>query len=369
MGCLCIGDFLVCILYIYIYSYKYIYIYTYIYVVRQGGCDYLSVSTYVLLLSRAWDHVGSQDKIRKRAEGLKMKSKSYFIWARIPQRHASNLRNLQGLNPEILESYNGNWPYVRWAGALSKPVDPTHGIPAGCPLAIGMLHLFLLLAMRSTTDQAQETKLRTYADGWTLIAQRLRRKAAYDIVGSFAAATDELRRTGMVVSLTNSVILASGSSAKAVHRQVAGAFGAQVAVHVKDLGVDDTHAATKRVPAQRKKMGDAIASAARIAKLPHGWKSRARLTASLSKNQSKWGMDITGLPGHAAGRLRSAYLRAVSGGNAARRAPEVILALVAPQRFLDPALGLTHQVILSWAKRVAMDHSRGVGCPSLDEGD
>ena len=24
--------------------------------------------------------------------------------------------------------------YVRWAWALSKPIDPTHGIPAGCPL-------------------------------------------------------------------------------------------------------------------------------------------------------------------------------------------------------------------------------------------
>ena len=68
-------------------------------------------------------------------------------------------------------------------------------------------------------------------------------------------------------------------------------------------------------------------------------------------------MDITGLPGHAAARLRSAYLRAVSGGNAARRAPEVILALVAQQGFLDPAPGLARQVTLSWAKRVAMDHS------------
>ena len=78
--------------------------------------------------------------------------------------------------------------YVRWAGALPKPVDPTHGIPAGCPLANGMLHLFLLRATRSTTDQAQETKLRTYADDWELFAQGLRRKAAHDIVGGFERA-------------------------------------------------------------------------------------------------------------------------------------------------------------------------------------
>ena len=82
---------------------------------------------------------------------------------------------------------------------------------------------------------------------------------------------------------------------------------------------------------------------------------RAHLTASLSKNQPKWGMDVTGLPGHVAGRLRGAYVRAVSGGRAARRAPEVILALVAPRAFLDPALGLARQVVLSWAKRVALD--------------
>ena len=167
----------------------------------------------------------------------------------------------------------------------------------------------------------------------------------------------KLRRSGMVVSLTKSLNLASGGSARAVLRQVAGAFGAQDAIHVKDLGVDDTLAATKRTPAQKKRVQDAVASAARIAKLPHGWNGRARLTASLSGNQSKWGVDITGLPGHAAGRLRSAFLRAVSGGKAARRAPEVTLALVAPGGFLDPALGLTRRVILSWAKCVSMEHS------------
>ena len=138
---------------------------------------------------------------------------------------------------------------------------------------------------------------------------------------------------------------------------MAGAFGAQVAIHVKDLGVDDTLAATRKTPAQRKRVHDAAASAARIARLPHGWKGKARLTPSLSGNQSKWGVDVTGLPGYAAGRLRSAYLRAVSRGKTARRAPEVTLALVTPEGFLDPALSHTRQVIPNWAKRVAMDYS------------
>ena len=240
---------------------------------------------------------------------------------------------------------------------MSEPVDPTHGIPAGCPLVNGMLHLFLLRAMKSTEDRAQGARLRTYADDWRLFAQGMRREAARDIVGGFNAATDGLRRSGMVVSLTKSVILASGGSARAVLRQVAGAFGAQVTMHVKDLGVDDTLAATRKTPAQRKRVRDAVASAARAARVPHGWKGRARFTVPLSGSQSKWGAEIIGLPGHAAGRLRSAYFRAVSGGNAARRAPEVTLALVAPGGFLDPALNHARQVIFGWAKRVAMDHS------------
>ena len=217
--------------------------------------------------------------------------------------------------------------------------------------------------MSNTTDQIHETKLRTYADDWRRFTQGLRRKAAHDIVGSFVTASDELRRTGMTV-----FSLASGSSARAVLRQVADAFGTQVAVHVKDLGVDDTLTDTRRVPAQRKRIGNAITSAGRIARLPHGWKSMARLTASLSRNQSRWGVDVTGLPGHAAGHLRSAHVRAISGGNAARRAPEVILALVARRAFLDPALGLTRQVILSWAKRVAMDPPCWSGSPKPGPG-
>ena len=163
--------------------------------------------------------------------------------------------------------------------------------------------------MKSTEDRAQGARLRTYADDWRLFAQGMRRKAAHDILGGFTAATDGFRRSGMVVSLTKSVILASGGSARAVLRQVAGAFGAQEAIRVKDLGVDDTLAATRRTPAQRKRVRDAVDSAARIARLPHGWRGRARLTASLSGSQSKWGAEIIGLPGHAAGRLRSAYLK------------------------------------------------------------
>ena len=87
-----------------------------------------------------------------------------------------------------------------------------------------MLHLYLLRAMRGTAEAAPETKLRTYADDWRLFAQGALRKATRDIVTGFVAAAGELQATGMVVSLTRSVILASGAGARAALRRATGAL-------------------------------------------------------------------------------------------------------------------------------------------------
>eukprot|EP00972_Heterocapsa_arctica_P100300 14791411-Heterocapsa_arctica.AAC.1 len=38
---------------------------------------------------------------------------------------------------------------VRWASATGHAVWPNHGIPAGCPLANGLLHVYLMPAMVS----------------------------------------------------------------------------------------------------------------------------------------------------------------------------------------------------------------------------
>ena len=83
----------------------------------------------MLLSCRAWDHVGSQDKIRKRAEGLKLKSKSYFIWACIPQRHTSNLRKLLDLLPKVLKTYNNNCSYSQISNDIQTALHREHYAP------------------------------------------------------------------------------------------------------------------------------------------------------------------------------------------------------------------------------------------------
>eukprot|EP00972_Heterocapsa_arctica_P003768 560884-Heterocapsa_arctica.AAC.1 len=45
---------------------------------------------------------------------------------------------------------------VKWAGALGTGVNPIHGIPAGCPLANGLLHVYLAPAMDKSQSPAPQ---------------------------------------------------------------------------------------------------------------------------------------------------------------------------------------------------------------------
>ena len=124
--------------------------------------------------------------------------------------HRQGLGALVGL---ATAQYRGD-RFLKWAGAVSQPVAPSHGIPAGCPLANGMLHLHLVGAMRHTERQAEGVHLRTYADDWRLFAAGARREAARALVHGFRVAKDALEDRGMVVSLTKTVLLASGADAR-----------------------------------------------------------------------------------------------------------------------------------------------------------
>ena len=93
----------------------------------------------------------------------------------------------------------------------------------------------------------------------------------------------------------------------------------------------------------------------RSARVPLGWAGRIGLVITLVKALATWGLDVTGMAGHCARRLQHAMVKAVSGGAVPRRAPEVVLALAAPHKFLNPTLGTIRRVVATWAKRVQAD--------------
>ena len=245
--------------------------------------------------------------------------------------------------------------FVRWAGAIAPGVSPTAGIPAGCPLANGLLHLYLLRAMRETQLGAAPATLRTYVDDWRLFVAGAQKQAARDIVRGLREAMRQLEGCGMVVSTSKTVLLASGPETRQRLRLAAGEFRDMVALRVKDLGVDDSLGANHRRAAQAARVEEATRSARRIARLPLGWRGRATMALTLSKAQFSWGLDVTGLTGGTLRRLRRWLVFAVTGGVVARRAPEALLALAAPDAYLEPRLHLAFSVIRGWAKKCALD--------------
>ena len=151
------------------------------------------------------------------------------------------------------------------------------------------------------------------------------------------------------------MLLASGAEDRQALRKQAGELEGMVARAVKDLGVDTTLGAGTVRHTQTGRISKAVEACKRIARLPNGWGTRIIMARSLAEAQHAWGGDVTGYTGQALARLRHWMAHAVTGGATARRAPEVVLAAVAPQGMLDPEFSFLSRVILGWGARVSHD--------------
>eukprot|EP00972_Heterocapsa_arctica_P099837 14727402-Heterocapsa_arctica.AAC.1 len=126
-----------------------------------------------------------------------------------------------------------------------------------------------------------------------------------------------------------------------------------IALEVKDLGADATLGPLRRITVQRKRFGKIESTAKRVAQVPCGWTGRLCLTTSLLKAAAQWGYDITGISAKATSVMRHWLMHAITGGSTARRAPEVVFALVSPTSWVDPELHLTNIVIGGGIKKAA----------------
>ena len=105
---------------------------------------------------------------------------------------------------------------------------------------------------------------------------------------------------------------------------------------VRDLGADCTLGGPRRTKQQRERNTNTAESARRVAQLPTGWSGRATVTAGLCRAQHTWAENITGLSGNAIRTLRHWTVYALTKGSKARKAAEVIFAVISPTTFLDP---------------------------------
>ena len=183
-----------------------------------------------------------------------------------------------------------------------------------------------------------------------------KQRAAKQIVAGLRAAVGALEGSHMVVSRSKTIMLAAGLAQRASLRTEAGALRTMVALVVKDQGVDG---ANRRKAAQkvRVKDADAAQSARRITRVPTGWSGRTAMALALSRSQFLWGSDVSGIKLRKGRTSASGWCLQSQGGNAARKAPEAILALACPDSFLEPKLPVQFAILRGWAKRCAIDPS------------
>ena len=148
---------------------------------------------------------------------------------------------------------------------------------------------------------------------------------------------------------------------KALRREAGPELSHMVVDWVRDLGADCTLGGARRTHQQRERNRSTVDAAQRVAQLPTGWSGRTAVTGGLCKARYTWAANITGLSGNAVRTLRHWTAYALTKGNKARKAAEVIFATLSPNTYLDPGESLTLSVLVVWAKRRVRNRTKYSG--------
>eukprot|EP00971_Amphidinium_carterae_P117313 2323807-Amphidinium_carterae.1 len=116
-------------------------------------------------------------------------------------------------------------------GALSEPVSATSGIPAGCGLAVDLLHAFLQHHLN-----ASELKIsvRKYVD----VLAASGRGCGFELREAFKSVRAVLEAAGMQLNKAKCVVVANTKACRLECRRAWHRMGVQVQFTTRDLGVD-----------------------------------------------------------------------------------------------------------------------------------
>eukprot|EP00971_Amphidinium_carterae_P303923 6039353-Amphidinium_carterae.1 len=118
-------------------------------------------------------------------------------------------------------------------GALSEAVVATSGIPAGCGLAVDLLHAFLQHQLNASH---LKVSVRKYVDDMVLAASG--RGCAFELREAFRSVRTVLTDAGMQLNKAKCVVVANTDACRQECRKAWRGMGVQVAFHTRDLGVD-----------------------------------------------------------------------------------------------------------------------------------
>eukprot|EP00971_Amphidinium_carterae_P337072 6473724-Amphidinium_carterae.1 len=118
-------------------------------------------------------------------------------------------------------------------GALSEPVVATSGIPAGCGLAVDLLHAFL---QHKLDASKLKVAVRKYVDDMVLSASG--KGCAFTLREAFKAVRRVLEDAGMQLNKAKCVVVANTDPCRRECRRAWDRMGVKIEFTTRDLGVD-----------------------------------------------------------------------------------------------------------------------------------
>eukprot|EP00971_Amphidinium_carterae_P166115 3292667-Amphidinium_carterae.4 len=157
-------------------------------------------------------------------------------------------------------------------GAVSEPVQSTHGMPLGCGHAVDLLHVFLIKTLQCAGPKVE---VRKYVDDMVLVAKGTH--FGVHLCQAYRRVHRSLTQANMKVNLKKTVVLCNGAKAKRLGKKVwkTGRLPPLKAT-TRDLGVDTQWAAWR--PVQHKRVMTFKQAMTRVRSLGLPAVSKARMS-------------------------------------------------------------------------------------------
>ena len=245
---------------------------------------------------------------------------------------------------------------LRLNGGFSDERTPTHGITAGCGLAVALLRAYLHDAVTRVPPEAAgdgETVavVRRYVDDLVIWAAGPPKAAARAVCIRFHTVAGLLAARGMHLNTKKSGMVAAPASCAAHARRYMRSSGIAVVPTVRDLGLD-TSWSRRRQGTRQKRLAKQRTPAYRISCLPVQDQLRANMASSLLNGGGLYGVGAEGVSRTAEDTLRTLVHIAVVPGSRGRRCRHADLIAAGDPSQLDPGERSVWEVLKAWRRRV-----------------
>ncbi len=241
---------------------------------------------------------------------------------------------------------------VRVGEAWSRQVVPRCGIPAGCPMAVQMMGIYLSPVIWQIQSLKPAPSIRTFVDDVTVWQHGIGTAIAKDVAAGVGILQEYCLDTGLVLQTAKCMIMATRKDTAGALTSQPNLAGFRLSKTVRDLGIDITWSGQEKQPVARRRREAAIQLAAQIRRLPWGVPQKALLVRSAVLAKALWGAAICPPPVAVRIAMRKHLMSAIYGSRKGIRNSAIALSLHVPGDTIDPVVTIPVAVILEFVRRI-----------------